>query len=199
MNQLYPIFLKAQQLPILIVGGGYVGYEKLFFILKNSPRARVIVVATNIAPNIHSLLLGRTHQVTLLERPFRLADLHYKSLVLAATNVPALNKSIWQAAKSANILVNVADTPHLCDFYLGSIVTKGNLKIAISTNGKSPTFAKRFRQLLEAALPEEVDSLLEHLQAFRQTLEGDFEEKVTVLNALTADLVAPAERATLST
>lgn len=198
MNQLYPIFLKAQQLPILIVGGGAVGYEKLSFILKNSPRARVILVATHIAPNIHSLLLGRTHQVTLIERPFQLSDLHYKSLVIVATNIPSLNKGIWQAAKAANILVNVADTPQLCDFYLGAIVTKGNLKVAISTNGKSPTFAKRFRQLLEAALPEEIDSLLENLQAFRQTLEGDFEEKVTALNALTADLVTSAERAVSS-
>jgi siroheme synthase-like protein len=195
MNQLYPIFLKAQQLPILIVGGGYVGHEKLQFILKNSPNARVLLVATTIAPNIRSLLLHRQHQVTLIERPFQLYDLQHKSLVIVATNNPSLNKYIWQAAKSHNILVNVADTPQLCDFYLGAIVTKGNLKVAISTNGKSPTFAKRFRQLLEAALPEEIDDLLLQLHAFRQTLEGDFEAKVTALNQLTAQLVAPSEHA----
>jgi len=118
-----------------------------------------------------------------------LYDLHNKRIVIAATNNPDLNKYIWQAAKTEGILVNVADTPHLCDFYMGSIVTRGNLKVAISTNGQSPTFAKRFRQLLEAALPEEIDDLLTQLRAVRQTLEGDFEAKVKALNALTASLV----------
>lgn len=190
MNELYPIFLKAHQLPILLVGAGYVGYEKLHFILKNSPQARVIVVAPRISPNVRSLLVGRTHQVTLIQRPFQLYDLHNKRLAIVATNNPDLNKYIWQAAKTEGVLVNVADTPRLCDFYLGSIVTRGNLKVAISTNGKSPTFAKRFRQLLEAALPEEVDALLDQLHAFRETLEGDFDAKVHALNELTASLLA---------
>ena len=189
MNTLYPIFLKAHQLPILIVGGGEVGHEKLHFLLKNSPQARVIVVATAIGPKLRSLLVGREHQVSLIERPFQLYDLHNKRIVIAATNNPDLNKYIWQAAKTEGLLVNVADTPHLCDFYMGSIVTRGNLKVAISTNGQSPTFAKRFRQLLEAALPEEIDDLLTQLRAVRQTLEGDFEAKVKALNALTASLV----------
>ena len=175
---------------MLIVGAGHVGYEKLFFILKNSPQARIIMVAPEIRPEIRSLLIGRTHQVTLIKRPFQLYDLHNKRLVIVATNNPDLNKYIWQAAKTEGVLVNVAATPRLCDFYLGSIVTRGNLKVAISTNGKSPTFAKRFRQLLEAALPEEVDELLDQLNAYRQTLEGDFEAKVHALNELTASLLA---------
>lgn len=189
MNTLYPVFLKVNQLPILIVGGGYVGYEKISLILKNSPNARIILVATEISSKIRSLLVGRVHQVTLIERPFQLYDLEKKSLVIVATDNRSLNKYIWSAAKTKGIIVNVADTPLLCDFYLGSIVTKGDLKIAISTNGKSPTFAKRLRQLLENILPEEIEGLLDNMYDFRQSLGVDFERKVKILNALTESLL----------
>ena len=86
-------------------------------------------------------------------------------------------------------MINVADTPDLCDFYLVSIVTKGDLKIAISTNAKSPTFAKRFRQLLEEALPENIQDTLDLLQEFRSRLTNDFEAKVEQLNLLTSGLL----------
>jgi precorrin-2 dehydrogenase/sirohydrochlorin ferrochelatase len=92
---------------------------------------------------------------------------------------------VQQIAKSAGILINVADTPELCDFYLGGIVTKGDLKIAISTNGKSPTMAKRIREFLEDILPDETNELLQNLHHYRSTLKGNFEDKVKALNDLT--------------
>ncbi len=86
-------------------------------------------------------------------------------------------------------MVNVADNPPLCDFYMGGIVTKGNLKIAISTNGKSPTLAKRIRQWLEGFLPEETDALLDKLYEYRNSLKGYFEQKIVAMNALTEKLL----------
>ena len=86
-------------------------------------------------------------------------------------------------------MVNVADNPPLCDFYMGGIVTKGNLKIAISTNGKSPTLAKRMRQWLEGFLPEETDVLLDKLYKYRKSLKGDFDQKIVAMNALTEKLL----------
>jgi precorrin-2 dehydrogenase/sirohydrochlorin ferrochelatase len=83
----------------------------------------------------------------------------------------------------------VADTPELCDFYLGGIVNKGNIKIAISTNGKSPTKAKRLRQFFEDVIPDEVDDLAQNLNRFRKTIKGDFALKVTKLNRLTKGLI----------
>jgi siroheme synthase-like protein len=79
----------------------------------------------------------------------------------------------------------VADTPDLCDFYLGSIVKKGDLKIAISTNGKSPTLSKRMRQYLEEAIPDDIQELLDNLRLLRDQLKGDFEYKVKELNKVT--------------
>ena len=92
-------------------------------------------------------------------------------------------------AKAKRKLVNVADKPALCDFYLSSVVQKGSVKIAISTNGKSPTVAKRLKEVLAGLLPDEMESMLENIQLIRETLKGDFEDKVKQLNELTKGLV----------
>ena len=86
-------------------------------------------------------------------------------------------------------MVNVTDTPDQCDFYMGGIVTKGDLKIGISTNGKSPTLAKRMRQWLEEILHEEIDPLLETLRKYRKKLKNDFEYKVKEMNKVTESLI----------
>lgn len=188
MNQLYPIFLKVNQLNVLLVGGGFVGTEKLSFLLKSSPKAQVTAVSKEFNAEFLELA-GQAANVTLIQDAYDEKYLGGKHLVIAATNFPEINKQIHDEAKERYILVNVADTPELCDFYLGGIVTKGNLKIAISTNGKSPTTAKRLRQMLEEVLPEEIDELLENLNAYRDTLKGDFEYKVKAMNEITGMLV----------
>lgn len=188
MNQLYPIFLKVHQLNILLVGGGNVGTEKLEFLLKSSPKAQVTAVSREFSESFISLA-SKTDTVTMIEDVYLEKYLGAKHLVIAATDDKAVNKQIHDEAKDRYLLVNVADTPTLCDFYLGGIVTKGNLKVAISTNGKSPTAAKRLRQLLEEVLPEELDELLDNLNAYRDTLKGDFEYKVKALNEITKGLV----------
>ena len=108
--------------------------------------------------------------------------------MVCATDQPELHKRIKQLATNKNMLVNVPDTPSMCDFYLGSIVQKGNLKIAISTNGKSPTLAKRLRELFQEVLPAELESLMQNLNSIRKSIQGDFAEKVRVLNKLTRKL-----------
>ncbi len=193
-NPLYPVFLKLHELKLLIVGAGEVGYEKLFFILKSSPAASITMVAPWVNPEIEALLEGmEEHRVTIQKRKFREEDVQGQDLVIAATNFRDLNQEVRRAAKQAGKLVNVADTPDLCDFYLGSIVTRGPLKVAISTNGQSPTFAKRFRQMLEESLPEDTNELLPHLYALRDRLQGDFTEKVKQLNQLTASLLETSD------
>ena len=140
--------------------------------------------------NDELIALAEKHQVLLVHNTaYSNAILHNQHLVIAATNNPDVNKQIYKDAKSRNLLINVADTPELCDFYLGGIVTKGNIKIAISTNGKSPTMAKRLRQFFEDVIPEEIDDLAQNLNHFRKTIKGDFATKVTKLNKLTKGLL----------
>ncbi|MCO6492702.1 MAG: bifunctional precorrin-2 dehydrogenase/sirohydrochlorin ferrochelatase [Phaeodactylibacter sp.] len=194
-NTLYPIFLKLDRLRVLIVGAGEVGYEKLSFMLKSSPDAQITVIAKEVLAPVQQLIDElQPEGLTVIEKPFEAEDVQGYGLVIAATNFRALNEQVRAAAKANGALVNVADTPELCDFYLGSIVTRGNLKVAISTNGQSPTFAKRFRQWLEAALPDETEELLHNLNEFRRRLGGDFAEKVRQLNRLTAGLLAEKEK-----
>lgn len=139
----------------MIVGGGYVALEKMEFLFKSSPLANVTLVAPFIREETLNFIKDKP--VKVIKRKFCLEDLHRKKIVIATTDVPEINKKVQEACNRRQILVNVADTPELCDFYMGGIVTKGNLKIGISTNGKSPTLAKRLRQFLEGLLPEEID------------------------------------------
>ena len=183
LNELYPIFLKACKLEFLIVGGGYVALEKLDFLFKSSPNAKVTLVAPFFRPETKKFIEGK--DVKIIERKFCLWDLRKKNIVIATTDAPAINQKVRKACNRRRILVNVADTPDLCDFYMGGIVTKGNLKIGISTNGKSPTMAKRIRQFLEELLPDEIDDLLTTLREYRTTLKADFEEKVIEMNERT--------------
>ena len=184
-NNLFPVFLKLESLETLIVGGGHVGLEKLSAILRNCPNAKVTLVARTIQEPLKEL--ARLHPaVKLEERNFKLWDLWDKDLVLLATDSRRLHETIRKFARTKRLLINVADTPDLCDFYLGSVVTKGNLKIGVSTNGKSPTMSKRIREYLEEALPDDTNELLENMQKIRDKIKGDFSHKVKVLNEVTS-------------
>ncbi len=189
-NQLFPVFLKLNHLHTVLIGAGNVGLEKLTALLNNSQEATVTVVAESILPEVYDFVAAYP-KVTLVQKAFTDDDLNNADLVVAATANNVLNERIRQAAHARKLLINIADKPDLCDFYLGSIVKKGDLKLAISTNGKSPTVAKRLKQVLAEALPEELDTTLQQLSALRNTLTGDFAGKVKALNKATAVLVEP--------
>jgi precorrin-2 dehydrogenase / sirohydrochlorin ferrochelatase len=184
-NQLFPVFFRLDKLQMLVVGGGLVGLEKTTAIFKNSTNAQVTIVAPEIRPEIVALS-EQFPKLRLVYKPYDISDLEGMDLVVAATCIAELNQQVRTDAKVKKILINVADTPESCDFYLGSVVKKGELKIAISTNGKSPTFAKRVRELLEEALPDSIDKVLDNLRHLRERLKGDFEYKVKKLDEITS-------------
>ncbi|MCG2616349.1 TSUP family transporter [Terrimonas sp. NA20] len=187
-NELFPVFLKLDQLNVLIVGGGKVGLEKLHALVHNSPASGITLVATEISHAIKTLVQDYP-KVELHERPFEESDIEGRDIIIVAVNKRDVSASIHEIAKRSGKLVNVADTPDLCDFYLSSVVKKGNLKLAISTNGKSPTAAKRIKEVLNDALPAELDEVIRNLHQVRGKLNGNFENKVKKLNALTKVLV----------
>lgn len=184
MNTLYPIFLKTEKLHFLIIGGGKTAFEKVNFIYKNSPDAIITIVAEEISEEIKSISTIQKSMI-LIEKTFEPNDLNNKQIVIAATADKDTNEVIYKESKQRNVLINVADTPDLCDFYLGSIVTKGDLKIAISTNGKSPTMSKRLREFFEDILPDELQTLIDNLHEYRSSLKMNFEQKVKALNEIT--------------
>lgn len=184
MNELFPIFLKLHEIHTLVVGGGPVALEKLQAIVSNSPGANVRVIAKEYSKETQEFLIAHPH-VQWETKAWGSEDLEEIDLVILATNNPELNESIRASCKEKHLLLNVADKPALCDFYLSSVVRKGNLKLAISTNGKSPTMAKRLKEFFSDLLPEEIDETLDLLQTYRNQLKGDFKQKVETLNAHT--------------
>lgn len=187
-NTLFPIFLKLDQLSTLVVGGGNVALEKVSALLRNSPHAKITMVAPFFREETLDYLKDFP-QVQIHQRGFLEQDLEGLDLVICATDNFALHQEIKALAAQKHLLCNVADTPALCDFYLGSIVQKGDLKIAISTNGKSPTLAKRIRAFLEDIIPNDIQTSLEQLEALRKQLKGDFQEKIKQLNEITKNVV----------
>jgi siroheme synthase-like protein len=183
-NPLFPIFVKLHNLNLLLVGGGYVALEKLGALLANSPKANIKLVAPEISSDVLDIL--KLHNIAYTERAFEADDLNGMDLAIVAINDSEISSKIASVCKEKKVLTNVADKPDLCDFYLGSIVQKGNLKIAISTNGKSPTIAKRIKEVLNETIPDEMDDLLNNMQRIRNGLKGDFNDKVKRLNDITS-------------
>ncbi|RZL49007.1 MAG: bifunctional precorrin-2 dehydrogenase/sirohydrochlorin ferrochelatase, partial [Pedobacter sp.] len=131
-NQLFPVFIKLNTLRTLLIGGGNIGLEKLSAILNNSQQADVRLVAEKISPEILELA-KKYPTLKVNQKSYEADDLNEVDIVFAATNDNVLNEVIRTEAHKKGLLINVADKPELCDFYLGSIVQKGDLKIAIST------------------------------------------------------------------
>ena len=190
-NNLYPVFLKLNNLKVLIVGGGFVAEEKLTFLLKSSPDAHITMVSPMFREGTSDL--AKKGDVTLIQDVYSKKYLKGNHIVIATTNVPEVNIKIYKHCRKRGVLANVADNPPFCDFYMGGIVTKGHMKVAISTNGKSPTTAKRLRQFFEDVIPENVDDLVKNLNEYRKTIKGDFEQKVDTLNEFTKGLIARKE------
>lgn len=189
-NNLYPVFLKTENLHILIVGGGHVAAEKLSFLCKSSPDARVTMVAPMFRED--TIALAQKFQVTMIKGVYHQEYLKGKHMVIATTDIPAVNIEVFNNCRALDKLVNVADNPPYCDFYMGGIVTKGNVKVAISTNGQSPTTAKRLRQFFEEVIPEDIDEMVQNLNEYRKTIKGNFEEKVLKMNEITQKLIEKA-------
>ncbi|NQX97837.1 MAG: bifunctional precorrin-2 dehydrogenase/sirohydrochlorin ferrochelatase [Flavobacteriales bacterium] len=186
-NDLYPIFLKLDQVQTLIVGAGNVGLEKVNFILRQSPNAKIKIVGDTFHPEIISKALNNK-SIQIVERKFISQDLDKVKVLIVATKNEKLNTEIYHLAQSRNILTNVVDNPPLCDFYTAAVMKKGPVKIAVSSNGASPTLAKRLRDILEEVIPDEVEYTAEILEQIRTLLKGDLQEKIKTLNALTTVL-----------
>lgn len=185
MNTKFPIFLKPENLTFNVFGGSEIAEEKLHFLLKSSPHATVRVFASAFTEPVQALI-DKHANVRAIPRwrawPW---DVGRNDVSIVATIEPREVRWSERLGRLMGHLLNVADVPERCDFYMGGIVTNGSLKLAISTDGKAPILAKRMREWLEDVLPEDVESNLEELQALRRELKGDFAQKQATLRALT--------------
>ena len=161
---LLPVFLKLDGRRCLVVGAGPVALDKMVSLLGTGVRLRVI--APKARPEIEQLASeGRLEWV---RRAFTDSDLDGNFLVIAATNMPEVNAAIYRGAVERNITCNSVDDIPNCDFFFGSVVSRGSLQVAISTGGESPALAQRLRREMDAQLPEDLGPWLEELGQLRR-------------------------------
>src|ERR1700683_1597781 len=145
MSSLFPMFVKLDGRRCLVVGAGKVGEPKIGGLIETG--ARVHVVALEASEAAHQW--ARAGKITLEIRSFTSSDLDGTFLAIVATASRDLNSSIYREAQQRGILCNVVAVPEYCDFYYPAVVRRGDLQIAISTNGQSPSLSQRLRQQLE--------------------------------------------------
>ncbi|MBV8115243.1 MAG: bifunctional precorrin-2 dehydrogenase/sirohydrochlorin ferrochelatase [Silvibacterium sp.] len=161
---LLPIFVKLAGRRCLLVGAGAVALQKIPSLL--AAEANLRVVAPGVGPEIAAL--ASEARIELIRREFLPSDLDRTFLVIAATDNPDVNSAVYRAALERNILCNSVDDPPHCDFYFGSVVSRGDLQIAISTAGESPALAQRLRQEIDEQLPRDLGPWLHDLGQLRR-------------------------------
>jgi siroheme synthase-like protein len=165
---LLPIFVKLRDRLVVVVGGGAIAEGKMESLF--AAAARVRVVAPQVTPAIAQWI--EQGRVEWKAKTFAPADLDGAYLVIAATSAPSVNEAVFSEADARGILCNAVDDIEHCHFYYGSVVQRGDLQIAISTNGKSPALAQRLRLQLEKQFGPEYELWLEWLGAARELLRA---------------------------
>ncbi len=189
-----PIFLQIEGKPCLVVGGGEVALRKVHTLV--AAGASPITV---ISPEMCSAMteLADAGAVRVLRRVYREGDMTGHHLVYAATGDVELKRRLFEEAARLNILINVADAPDYCSFIVPSVIRRGRLQIAVSTEGASPALSRNLRQQMETWLGKELEVLLEVMAAARDWLkhhEPDGTIRARKLNALAASDLGDALR-----
>ncbi len=161
---LLPIFLKLEGRPCLLVGAGNVALEKIGSLLKTGLKLRVI------APEAKAEIkeLASEGRLEWVKRAFEPGDLDGNFVVIAATDLPEVNALVYREAIARNIPCNSVDDIPNCDFFFGSVVSRGDLQIAISTAGESPAVAQRLRREIDEQLPADLGEWLAKLGELRR-------------------------------
>jgi siroheme synthase-like protein len=180
---LFPMFVKLRGRLVVVIGGGEIAVGKIDGLLRAGAKVRVV------APEVNAAFIEpiRSGKVEWVARKFQVQDLAGARFVIAATSAPGVNAAVYREAEARGILCNAVDDIENCHFYYGSVVQRGDLQIAISTNGKSPALAQRLRQELEQQFGSEYEVWLEWLGAARELLraaEGGTESNKQMLHHL---------------
>jgi precorrin-2 dehydrogenase/sirohydrochlorin ferrochelatase len=161
---LFPIFLKLANRPCIVIGAGHLAESKIESL--QAANARITVIAPVASERIAAM--ADSGEITWHQREYATGDLAGQFLVVAATNVPAVNRAVFAEAEASGILINAVDDPPFCDFYFPSVVRRGDLQIAISTAGHSPALAQRLRKEINAILPLDAGDWLTELGNLRR-------------------------------
>lgn len=167
---LFPVFIKLEGRPCLVVGAGKIAKAKIDSLLEAG--ARITVVAPNAEPEIRAF--ATSDRIVWQKRKYRASDLRGVFLAIAATSNTVVNNSVFVAARRLGILCNAVDDPPNCDFYFPALVRRGDLQVAISTAGESPAFAQRLRRAFESALEQHLGDWLRAIGQIRREILASY-------------------------
>lgn len=168
----YPIFLELSGRRVVIIGGGAVAVRKAQALLDAG--ARLVVVAERIDKML--TVLYKNKRAELIKSKYSKDYLAQAILAVAATNDHKLNRRIYKDCQKLEVLCNVVDEPELCDFFVPAVVKRGDLQIAIGTEGSCPAYAGHIRKKLEEIFTEEHGQFLAELQTLRKRIVEDVPE-----------------------
>jgi uroporphyrin-III C-methyltransferase/precorrin-2 dehydrogenase/sirohydrochlorin ferrochelatase len=165
-----PVFMKVENRPCLVVGGGEVAARKVSLLRRAG--GKVAVVAPELCPEL--VRLAQQQAISYVQRGFIECDVEGQVLVIAATSRPDVNRHISEIAKASGIPVNVVDSPELCSFIMPSMIDRSPVQIAVSTGGASPVLARLLRARLESSIPAAYGRLATLVEGFRDQVKGKF-------------------------
>ena len=162
MSRYYPAFLNLRDKPVVVLGGGDVAERKVAALLPTG--AKVTVISPVLTAGLGGL------DIEVRQRPYAPGDLRGAYLAIIATDDTDLNRRAAEEARAERVLVNTVDDVDYCDFIAPAVVQRGDITLAVSTNGKSPAFARFLREQLESFVTPEYADLLEVLEKVRKEL-----------------------------
>ncbi len=163
----FPIFLKLKNQACLVVGAGDIAARKIELLARAG--AKITVIAINISPTV--IALQKSHDLTLLEKPFSPSDLGPFRLVVSATNHEETNQWVAKTASEHNIPVNVVDNPELCSFIFPAIIDRSPIIAAVSSGGAAPVLARLLRAKIETVIPPAYGRLADLAEKFRDSVK----------------------------
>ncbi|MEX0847337.1 MAG: bifunctional precorrin-2 dehydrogenase/sirohydrochlorin ferrochelatase [Ilumatobacteraceae bacterium] len=166
----YPIIVRLDGRPVLVVGGGVIGLRKTEGLLSSG--ATITAVSPVFADGWAELADAYPDRLTLVTRCYETSDLDGMWLVVAATNAPVVQQRIFDECEERRVFCNAVDDPDRCAFILPAVVRRGPVLVAVSTQGRSPTLAKHLKDVLAAAIPDDIEALAERLAAERKAIQA---------------------------
>lgn len=164
----FPVFLDANYISAMIIGGGEVASRKIELLLKST--TNITVMSKDVCASVERLI--NLHQLTWLKHNYQTGHFSHINIVIAATDDSSVNKTISEEARTLNILTNVVDQPELCTYITPAIIDRSPMIIALSSSGSAPILIRMLREQIEKTLPQGYGKLADFSFKFREHVKA---------------------------